>query len=144
MHVLNRMSLFVFVIACASAGARAQTTSATEPVNQTLSLSRAGETVRIPFTAVDGLLMNEKCQADLKSCAAQRAGERAKRTKFRNKGWERYGTPAAAFCKQLRGTPLAFRDEKLNEIGICVFADESMASSWDLFRRAEAKQQAKK
>jgi putative hemolysin len=109
---------------------------------ETYFMTHGSESIKISFTEVNRSLVNDVCQKSSKRCLALNA-LRSPPLKLKVP----LGHPADSYCRLNKGVPLQLKNENGEERSFCVFPDQSMISSWDLFHRhfpMEKKKQRKK
>jgi putative hemolysin len=105
-------------------------------------LTHGTESVSIPFTEVERVLVNDVCEKAQKKCLALKVLRSAPQ-----KLKDPLGQPADSYCKLKKGIPLQLKTDSGEEKSFCAFSDQSIISSWDLFHRhfpVQRKRQGKK
>ena len=94
-------------------------------------LQHKDQQIKISFQKSDGLLVNDLCLEKLKDCKAMSEAHITNGMPKIIKG--NLGNPAQNFCKTINGTALTlFRADK-SSMSFCLFDDQTIISSWDLY-----------
>ena len=94
-------------------------------------LQHEEDQIKIPFTKVNGLLINDICVSFGKNCRALKvANSKQKITKLPKMN---LSSPAQDLCVTVGGTALTLFKADHSSVGFCTFDDQSIISSWDLY-----------
>ena len=89
--------------------------------------------VKITFQKSEGLLVNDICLNNIKTCQALKEAHLKIELPKKMKG--NLGSPAQNFCKSINGTALTLFKPDLSTMSFCSFDDQTIISSWDLYNQ---------
>ena len=91
----------------------------------------------LTFVHHQGVLIDETCKAKPSKCLAFQAYQ-SKIAVLRS-NWTSSSSPAAAYCKQNKGSPLHLLNEANDEILVCAFEDLTLIDAWALYEHGAKK-----
>ena len=104
-------------------------------------LSSQDKRVKIPFYQVKGesnslVIINDICKHHLETCNAWQAYQEPRMVEATQLN---LSSIAAAYCKKIAGVPLILKNTDNEGQSFCLFEDNSLISSWDLYFAYEQK-----